>query len=197
MLVESIRALDFVERIRPVTIVEALRVNEYVERHTSKRFAETIISADYLRKVFEKNIAVDTEVCDRYSRTASYHASLYEVIEARDYMCKSILRNFYEYIVARDSPYRRLIISMIDSIIDEGWIARIQAKTMYDKAKFREIINKVGFTISGYATRRVYYLPVEFKNLWDIIEDSEHNTKVAICKALLEKFKSIRDKLAG
>jgi hypothetical protein len=68
---------------------------------------------------------------------------------------------------------------------------------MYDKAKFREIISKVGFTISGYATRRVYYLPVEFKNLWDIIEDSEHNTKVAICKALLEKFKSVRDKLAG
>jgi hypothetical protein len=84
---------------------------------------------------------------------------------------------------------------LIDSFISEYYSARGYSMTMMDEALIRDLITKVGFTISGYATRRVYYLPVEFKNLWDIIEDSEHNTKVAICKALLEKFKRIRDKL--
>jgi len=110
-------------------------------------------------------------------------------------MCKSILKNFIEYIVARDSPYRRLILSMIDGIIDEGWTAKIPIISMYDRARSREIISKIGFTISGHWTRRVYHLPVEFRNLFDIIESSDHNAKVNVCKSLLEKFMKVRDML--
>ena len=55
----------------------------------------------------------------------------------------------------------------------------------------------MGFKLAGYDVRRVYFLPKEFQVWWDIIESQDHNTKVEVCKALLNAFKRVKDKLEG
>ena len=194
-LLDQLRALDYVERIRLKEIFEALKVNEMFAKDVAKRVLEALTPADYLRKTFEKSIIADAEAWDRYSKVTSYHVSLHEVVEAYDVMKKDILKVYRDYVVVRDAPYRRLILSFIDRLVDEGGVEKIPSIRLRDKAVLREIVSKVGFTVRDIYVRRAYTLPREFKALWDIIMAEDHNAKIDIAKALLNALKKVAEKL--
>jgi hypothetical protein len=53
------------------------------------------------------------------------------------------------------------------------------------------------YPLAKQIVRRVYFLPPEYEAWWDIILASDHNTKVLVCKAFLDAFKRVSDKLLG
>jgi len=74
-------------------------------------------------------------------------------------------------------------------------VSKSSLKIYEEVAKTAEVAAKVGFKLAGYDVRRVYFLPKEFQTWWDIIESQDHNTKIEVCKALIEAFKRVKDKL--
>ena len=56
-------------------------------------------------------------------------------------------------------------------------------------------LTKVGYTLTGKKVFRVYYLPLEYRAIWDIMMAEEHNTKIEICKNFINLIKRVVDKL--
>jgi hypothetical protein len=102
-----------------------------------------------------------------------------EQIFTSEFIIKCITKQFTEKNVLRE-----LVIKYITTNVS-------------DLAYATEIVAKIMYSLVGQIVRRVYFLPLEYQVWWDIILASDHNTKVQICKALLEAFKRIRDKLGG
>jgi hypothetical protein len=90
---------------------------------------------------------------------------------------------------------KAVYVTFVDWFVGEYLASRALIIPIKDVSKIVDVITKVGFKLAGYDVRRVYFLPTEFKALWDIIESGDHNTKIEICKALIEAFKRVRDKL--
>jgi hypothetical protein len=194
-LTDSTMIVDYVSKTSCKCIFDVGRTVDWYSKtaYFVKPLIDTMKGIDYTGKSVSKSI-MDWFVGE-HAPSRTLIKNFAESLKVSEVFMKEIEKLFKEYVIVRDAPYRKIILTLIDSFIGEYYTGRGYGITISDEALMRDLITKVGFTISGYATRRVYYLPVEYKNLWDIIEDSEHNTKVAICKALLDKFKSIRDKL--
>jgi len=59
---------------------------------------------------------------------------------------------------------------------------------------FRDI-NKEGYSLTGKEIFRVYYLPMEYKAIWDLISSQAHNTKIDACKSFTDLLVRVVNKL--
>jgi outer membrane protein assembly factor BamB len=75
-----------------------------------------------------------------------------------------------------------------------GILGKTYTVELKDYLSFRDI-NKEGYSLTGKKIFRVYYLPLEYKAIWDIMMAEEHNTKIDICKNFLDLIKRVVDKL--
>jgi hypothetical protein len=108
-----------------------------------------------------------------------------------DWIVRYLIKGFKDYVIIRDAPSRLISIILMDTFKDEGYVTKTPSVSVSDVAVMSDILTKIAFKLMGYDVRRVY-----FHKVWgDIIESLDHNTKVEVCKALLEAFKRVRDKL--
>jgi hypothetical protein len=89
------------------------------------------------------------------------------------------------------------IISVRDLLYDTGYVTKQPTINKYELGYSAEIVAKVMYTLMQKIVRRVYFLPTWYAIWRDIILASDHNTKVLICRAFLDAFKNVRDKLLG
>ena len=108
---------------------------------------------------------------------------------------KDIGKRAVESIAVSEAVFKDIAKRIVESVNVIDVARKTSLKIYEDKAKTVEIVAKVGFKLAGYDVRRVYFLPKEFQVWWDIIESQDHNTKLEICKALIQAFKRVRDKI--
>jgi hypothetical protein len=112
-----------------------------------------------------------------------------------DYIRKGIGKKAVETVSVSEVVTKGFVKRFVESAHVAELVSKLTTKVFEDVSKTVDIVAKVGFKLAGYNVRRVYFLPAEFKALWDIIESGDHNTKVEVCKALVEAFKRVSDKL--
>jgi hypothetical protein len=180
-----------------ISVIDVGGVSDYIVKTPLKSLADAGKIFDYIGKSVSK--IFEFEVLPIGWVKVPIIKEVKDAIIVSDWLIRDLIKSLMEYIIVRDlgAGYRGMVLSFVDSFMDEGHVARGYGFSMRDQGLMREIVAKVGYRLAGYDVRRVYFLPAEFKPLWDIIESGDHNTKVEVCKALIEAFKRVRDKLEG
>jgi hypothetical protein len=108
---------------------------------------------------------------------------------------KHYIKSVLDLALAYDILSINQIISLRDFLYDTGYVVKLPTINKYDLWYIVEIIAKIIYTLMQKTVRRVYFLPPEYAVWRDIILAADHNTKVLVCKAFLDAFKNVRDKL--
>jgi hypothetical protein len=162
-----------------------------------KRLLEIAKSQEiFSRTVIVTRIFMD-EVLSEF--TQSKHIPIYkkDIAESIDFIKKLTTTSVHDLALTYEVLYKTFIKYLRDFWYDTGLVAKSPSVSKYDLSYSVEIVAKVLYTLMQKTVRRVYFLPPEYEAWWDIILASDHNTKVLVCKAFLDAFKRVSDKLLG
>ncbi|MEM2566912.1 MAG: hypothetical protein QXH20_00350 [Candidatus Bathyarchaeia archaeon] len=92
-----------------------------------------------------------------------------------------------------DGVYRYIPLELFDRFMGDFEVGFGRIYTVRDVGKFEELVWKLGFTLAGFEVwRRVYH------RVWfDLIEVADQNVKIEVAKALVNAYKSLKEKLEG
>jgi hypothetical protein len=114
-----------------------------------------------------------------------------------DILYKEIGKLFREHTFASEFITKYVTKQLVERNILRELVTKYITTNVFDLTYSIEIVAKVMYSLAQQIVRRVYFLPPEYEAWWDIILPSDHNTKVLICKAFLDAFKRVSDKLLG
>jgi len=187
---ETVTTLDYTCRDSSKALTDVGIPCDYLEKAVSKAFAEIGIPCDYLRRAVGKRIEVEAPTADFYSKgVGKAFADLGKIVDWRGGF--DVVRCFKNYVVARDAPYRLITLTVRDMWFSTYYVSKGVSPAVRDPARMTDVLTKVAYRLAGFDVRRVY-----FHKVWgDIIEDTDQNVKIEVCKAMLEAFKRIKEKL--
>jgi len=193
------KSTDWVETVEHLVkeLMDTVKPTDFIVKSPVKALIDSGAFTDWIYKTTEKILIFEFETVatGRVSRSVHYYRTLTDVVKALDWKgAFDILRNFKEFVIIRDQAVRSILVIITDTFLSEYWSARGIAPVVRDTAKMADILTKIAYKLYGYDVRRVYTFPREWA---DIIESLDHNTKVEVCKALLEAVKRLKDKLEG
>ncbi|RLI87527.1 MAG: hypothetical protein DRP01_01590 [Archaeoglobales archaeon] len=182
--------VGYVYHIRGKGFYETVGVSDRSMIDVNKRFVESLKLIEKMAKDY--STLIDLEVLGKGFTSKDVTSSIIEfgrVLEP--IFSRDILRAFKEWIIVRDKYWRKIIVTLVDYILDTGGVARGVSRPLRDKGKGVDVLTKVAYTLAGQDVRRVYWHKV-----WgDIIEPSDHNLNIEACKVILEAMKRVKDKL--
>jgi hypothetical protein len=222
ILVESSRALEYAARhaLKPVlehvkalevfaraceyymALADYLATRDYLARATLRALAEATRALEYVARRLSKPVLERGRILEYLLTVRELYRSLVDYAAARDYLARAVLRELADVVTLIDIATalkvfpRAIYVALRDYIVGEFELARAKGMSVADAGRIADVIAKVAYTLADIIVRRVYLLPPAYRALWDLIASSDHNAKINICKKLLEKFKSVRGKIA-
>jgi len=117
----------------------------------------------------------------------------FDSVVSSDWKAYDLIACLVEAVRGVDGAYRYIPVWLRDYLAADHDIGFGRAWVIVDKAKFEELVVKVGFTLMGREVwRRVYH-----KIWFDLVEVADQNVKIAVAQALIDAFKSLYEKLKG
>jgi hypothetical protein len=178
------------------------KVSEYISKTPLKALLDTTIVKDIFSRTVSwiKTFEYEAPATGWLTRTVGYYRDFADTVKGLDWRgAFDILRNFREFVIARDQARRVLSLILVDQFIGEYSVARGIAPAVRDKGKPRDLLTKIAYTICGYDVRRVEivreWLLYERKELIDYILPEDYNVRIDIAKCLLEAMKRLKEKL--
>jgi len=153
------------------------------------------------QEIFSRTVIVTRtfmeEVLSEFTQSKRIPIYKKDVVGSIDFIKKLVTTSVHDLALTYEVMYKTFIKYLRDFWYDTGLVTKSPSVSEYDLGYSVEIVAKVLYTLMQKTVRRVYFLPLEYKAWWDIILSSDHNTKVFICKAFLDAFKRVSDKLLG
>jgi hypothetical protein len=172
---------------------------DYIQRQASFiiTLRDTFVGEYTISKTPMKSLVDTMKISDLIQLIKGKLVILTDYVRITDYMSKLISKSMFDIIKFIDSitSLRGRLVILRDAFFIDYDMSRAPVKELLDKAVLRDLVAKVGYTLTEIPVRRVYYLPIEYKELADIILPEDHNKTVDASKNLLNIFKSTRDKL--
>jgi|GEM_PF-5110522 len=203
-IVDATTSLDYISTIGAfhVTLHDAGRTADKILKEYGKNLADSITASDYVLKNITHVILDAVKSIDftsssitlilRDSVFGDFYASrllgkeITDAVKAVDVRAVwDLAKILREYVTVRDSPYRTVIITLIDRVFHDIETSKGIGYSLRDEVTALDRLLRVAFTICGYELRRVF--------MDDIILPDDHNLKVAVCNCLLNAIKRIKE----
>lgn len=173
-LLEPVKGIDWISKSLLSHIADAWRVEERVER--------------FYKGILEISDAASS--VDFFSKGVS--TTLRDAFKGYDFKgFVPLLRDAVKAVEVKVLVGKGLTMILVDRFVDEGYVAKLPARTVGDLMKSSDFLLKVAFTLFGEAARRVYFHKVH----GDIILPEDHNVRNLAAQALVEAVKRLKDKL--
>jgi len=199
ILTDLVRAADLCQKSILKAILDTSKALDYIGRQSSfvRELRDTFIGEYTIAKVPVKMFYDAAKVSDTISKALLKVIVLTDTAKVLDAYSKIVTKAVLDLGKLLDYIHisRGFVITLRDTFVDEGGLLKTQAKTLVDKAVLRDLVTKIGYTLTGISVRRVYTLSGELKELTDTILPEDHNQRVDASKNLLELFKDTRDLL--
>lgn len=180
-----------------VTVAEVARVLDLAFRVAAflRVFREFVIVRDAPFRVI--TVTLRDFLVGESLAAKEYVTTKVEVGLVSDFVRRELGKRAIEVVTVTDRILRGIEKRLVELTHVRDVLARAVDKVLEDRMKMAEIEAKVAYTLAGFTVRRVYFLPPEFRALWDIISSQDHNVKTMVCQSLLEAFKRVKDKLGA
>jgi hypothetical protein len=176
---------------------EAVIASEQIKRMLIRNYMDLVTTYDRIITLRVCTRILIDSIASEYGFSKHYLTHKKDTELTIDILRKEIGKLLREQTIASEFIIKYVTKQFTEKNILRELVMKYIATNVSDLAYTTEIVVKVMYSLAGQIVRRVYFLPPEYQVWWDIILASDHNTKVQICKALLEAFKRIRDKLGG
>ena len=158
-----------------VDLTDSCVASDYVSKECLKCLEDTCVGADVLAKDVGKPFV--------------------EAVRASEVgFTKGVFKRLCDYVLIRDSPIRRVTISILDTFSGEHGLWGHVVMRLREMMRCVDPIVKVAFKLFGRDARRVYSLPKKFE---DKIEARDHNVLVDACRDMYDALKSLSESLGG
>jgi hypothetical protein len=174
---EAIGLADYVRRGRGVTLLDTLSASDRLSRALAKSVRDEFL-AEF---VTSKRPAVQRE----------------ELIEASDATAREISKVLEEGLAAADALSKAVSLPLREELALGDSVSKSRPVTLVDRMGVKEVVQKVGFTLALEMVPRVYFLPDQYKALWDIVEEEYHNAKVLACRRIYNYLLWVRRRVLG
>jgi hypothetical protein len=174
---------------------EAVTVSELIKRMSIKHYSDLVTTYERVVTLRVCTRILFDSIASEYGFSKHYLTHKRDAELTIDILRKEIGKLFREQTFASEFIIKYVTKQFREQNILRELVMKYIATNVSDLAYATEIVVKIMYSLVGQIVKRVYFLPIEYQVWWDIILASDHNTKVQICKALLEAFKRIRDKL--
>jgi hypothetical protein len=190
---------------------DAGKASDVISKVMIKNVADSSVMLDALAKssMFHRSVADAVEGLDYVRTTSAFCRSLrdavfgdfsstkvmgkqvYDSSVVSDVILKSVKKVLVEFVIARDAPYRTIILNLRDRFSADFYVGKGYGFSVRDSAVAVDVITKVKYTLFGETVRRVY-----FHKVWgDIIEPSDYNLRIVVSNAFIQALKNVKDKL--
>jgi len=189
---ELVGSVDWMIRAVDKAILEPVKVGELV----SKSVLAHVFEAWRVEERIERFYRGTLEISDVASSVDFLSKSVTSVFRdaVRGYDYKGFVPVLVDAVRATDprvAVAKGIVLEVMDRFVDEGWVAKVPARAVWDRIKPSDFLLKVAFTLFGEAARRVYFHKVH----GDIILPEDHNVRNLAAQALVEAVKKLKDKL--
>lgn len=186
-------------------------VGDVLLRDVGKRFVEVARGVDVFSKDLEKLYFEVGHTVDWLGATGWLYVVLFDSFGGEldhlkgvekvcpdvgvvlDWKAFDLVSCLVDVVRGLDGVYRYIPLELFDRFMGDFEVGFGRVYTVRDVGRFEEIVLKLGFTLAGFEVwRRVYH------RVWfDLIEVSDQNVKIEVAKALINAYKSLKEKLEG
>jgi hypothetical protein len=196
-LAESISSADYMTKTLAMHLElwERPRINDFMRKGKGVKVLDALSSSDWVSK---SNVitCVDTFLGEFYIGKRR-GVNILEVLKTSEAVVKDAIKIVYDSGYLGDLAIKRALKVLRDEQVLGEYLNKRETKPLMEKFGLSEIVAKVGYTLTGEEVPRVYFLPDQYKYLWDVIEEEYHNTKVNACKRLYNVLQWIRRRVLG
>jgi hypothetical protein len=196
-LAESISSTDYMTKTLAMHLElwDTPRINDFMRKGKSVKVLDALSSSDWVSKSGVIT-CVDTFLGEFYIGKRR-GANILEVLKTSEAVVKDATKNVYDSGYLGDVASKHALKILRDEQVLGDYARKTGKKPFFDRFGLSEIIAKVGYTLTGEKIPRVYFLPDQYKYLWDVIEEEYHNIKVNACKRLYNVLQWIRRRVLG
>jgi hypothetical protein len=196
-LLDVPRVVEYSYKAASRGLRDASRLVDYYSRALSKLLVDSAKSLEYVARLASKSLLERGGALEYLLTVKELHRSLADYLASRDYLAKALSMRVADAAASLDfvSVLKAVVVALRDYIIGEFELSKAPGRGVVDAGRAVDVVAKVAYTLADLWARRVYLLPPTYRALWDLIASSDHNTKVDICKRLLERFKDVRAKI--
>jgi hypothetical protein len=194
-LLDSLAPRDYIVRKVVLNFKDEPKASDLVRVGRGVKVSDSLACTDRISKgvvlsqrdTFIGEFFIGRRVVENFPEATAY----------RETIAKDTVKNVYDTGRAVDVAAKDVLKLLKDLQKVRDYLKKGTYKPLVEKVGFVEIVTKIGFTLTGEKTRRVYFLPDIYKVHWDIIEDEDHNVKVDACRKLYDLFIRVRDKISA
>jgi hypothetical protein len=196
-LAESISSADYMTKTLAMHLElwERPRINDFMRKGKGVKVLDALSSSDWISK---SNVitCVDTFLGEFYIGKMM-GANILEVLKTSEAVAKDATKSVYDSGYLGELASKRALKVLRDEQVLGEYLNKKETKPLMERFGLSEIVAKVGYTLTGEEIPRVYFLPDQYKYLWDVIEEEYHNIKVNACKRLYNVLQWIKNRLLG
>jgi hypothetical protein len=196
-LAESISSADYMTKTLAMHLElwERPRINDFMRKGKGVKVLDALSSSDWISK---SNVitCVDTFLGEFYIGKRR-GANILEVLKTSEAVAKDATKSVYDSGYLGELASKRALKVLRDEQVLGEYLNKKGTKPLMERFGLSEIVAKVGYTLTGEEIPRVYFLPDQYKYLWDVIEEEYHNIKVNACKRLYNVLQWIKKRLLG
>jgi hypothetical protein len=184
------RAVRLVREFR-----ESIGLADYVRRGRVVALADTFSASDRLSRALAKSVR--DEFLAEFVTSKRPRIQREERIMAAEATVRAVSKVLEEGLAVGDALSKAVYLPLREELALGDAIRKSKHVVLMDRMGVKEVVQKVGFTLTAEFILRVYFLPDQYKPLWDIIEEEYHNTKVLACRRIYNYLLWVRRRVLG
>ncbi|MCL7388583.1 MAG: hypothetical protein LZ173_01400 [Thaumarchaeota archaeon] len=196
-LADSMSSTDYMTKTISIHLElrDTPRINDFVHKRRGVRISDTFTSYDWVSKSIVMT-HIDTFIGEFYIGKGM-GKNVPDTLKTMEVIVKDATKNVYDSGYLGDFVSKHMLKILRDEQAVSEYLKKKGTKPFVEKLGATEIVTKVGYTLTTERIPRVYFLPDQYKDLWDIAEEEYHNVKVDACRRLYKVFQWIRKRILG
>jgi hypothetical protein len=184
------RTVRFVREFR-----ESIGLADYVRRGRGIALADAFSASDRLSRVLAKSVR--DEFLAEFVTSRRPGIQREERIMASEATARAVSKVSEDRLAVGDAMSKAVSLPLREELALGDVVSKSKPVVLIDRMGVKEVVQKVGFTLAAEFVPRVYFLPDQYKALWDIIEEEYHNAKVLACRRIYNYMLWVRRRVLG
>jgi hypothetical protein len=174
---------------------ESIGLADYVRRGRGVALADAFSASDRLSRALAKS--VKDEFLAEFVTSRRPGIQREERIMAAEATARAVSKVSEDRLAVGDALSKAVSLPLREELALGDAASKSRPVVLMDRMGVKEVVQKVGFTLTLEFVPRVYFLPDQYKPLWDIIEEEHHNAKVLACKRIYNYMLWVRRRVLG
>jgi hypothetical protein len=174
---------------------DAVGLADYVRRARGVALADAFSASDRLSRALAKSVR--DEFLAEFVTSRRPGILREERIMAAEATARAVSKVSEDRLAVEDALSKAVSLPLREELALGDAVSKSRPVVLTGRMGVKEVVQKAGFTLAAEFVPRVYFLPDQYRPLWDIIEEEYHNAKVLACRRIYNYMLWVRRRVLG